>query len=148
MSSKSNALRQAVSGPVMGFDYGTRSIGVAIGQLLTGTASPLVPLRAKDGIPDWYQMEKLIQEWQPTELIVGLPLNMDDTESEFCLRARKFSRRLHGRFGLPCSLWDERLTTREAKELAGHHGDYRNKPVDSIAAVLLLESWLAEQQEP
>lgn len=142
---KTVSSQQTASGSIMGFDYGTRSIGVAIGQHLTATATPLAQIRAKDGIPDWHQLEKLILEWQPTLLLIGLPLNMDDTESDFCLRARKFSRRLHGRFGLPCTLWDERLTTREAKELAGHHGDYRNKPVDSIAAVLLLESWLAEQ---
>jgi putative Holliday junction resolvase len=134
--------RQHPQGTVMAFDFGTRSIGMAVGQTITATASPLAPISAKDGIPDWQHLEQLLREWKPAVLVIGLPLNMDGSESEFCQRARKFARRLQGRFGFPCELWDERLTTREAKELAGHHGDYRNKPVDSIAATLLLESWL------
>ena len=84
---------------IMGFDYGTKSIGVAIGQELTGTAQPLRSLKANDGIPNWDEIEKLLKEWQPDLLIVGLPLNMDGTDQEITLRARKFGNRLHGRFG-------------------------------------------------
>ena len=85
---------------LMGFDFGTRSIGIATGQEITGTASPLTSLKANDGIPDWSQLEKLLKEWQPDLLVVGLPLNMDGTEQEMTVRARKFGQRLHGRFGL------------------------------------------------
>lgn len=130
---------------VLAFDYGLKNIGVAYGQSLTGTASELPPLPARDGVPDWERVGKLIKEWQPQLLLVGLPLNMDDTESELSQRACKFANRLNGRFSLPVELFDERLTTRMAKEEArerGHKGNYGNAPVDSIAARLLLESWL------
>lgn len=129
---------------VLAFDYGLKNIGVAYGQSITGTANEMSPLTARDGIPNWDEIAKLISEWQPQQLLVGLPLNMDDSESELSQRARKFANRLHGRFGLPVELFDERLTTRLAKEEArerGHKGNYSTNPVDSIAARLLLESW-------
>ncbi len=132
---------------LMAFDYGLKNIGVAYGQSITGTASELPPLKARDGVPDWQQLEQLLKQWQPVRLLVGLPLNMDDTETDLCPRVRKFANRLHGRFGLQVELYDERLTTRMAKEEAaerGHHGHYASAPVDSIAARLLLESWLRE----
>lgn len=126
-------------------------MGVAYGQSLTGTATELPPLPAKDGIPDWEAVKRLLQEWQPQALLVGLPLNMDDSESELARRARKFANRLHGRFTLPVTLFDERLSTREAKEEArqrGHRGNYAQSPVDSIAARLILESYFASTHYP
>ena len=130
---------------LLAFDYGTKNIGVAVGQTLTGSANPLPPLKAKDGIPDWTHIEKLLREWQPELVIVGLPLNMDDSESELSTRARKFANRLHGRFGIKVEMVDERLTSFAAKgEVIAQGGsrDYKNNPVDSIAARLLLEGWL------
>lgn len=135
---------------VLAFDYGTKSMGVAYGQSLTGTANELAPLPAREGIPNWETVAKLLQEWQPQQLLVGLPLNMDDSDSELAQRARKFANRLHGRFGLPVSLFDERLSTREAKEqarLRGHRGNYAQSPVDSIAARLILESYFASHSQ-
>ncbi len=132
---------------ILSFDYGTSSIGVAIGQSVTGTASALTELRARDGIPDWQSVEALLNEWKPQRVLVGLPLNMDGSESDFAQRARKFARRLHGRFGVSVSLMDERLTTREAKSLAGHRDSYRDDPVDAIAAKLILESWLQDPEQ-
>lgn len=132
---------------LMAFDYGLKNIGLAYGQTLTGTGRELAPISARDGIPNWDELARLLQEWQPQQLLVGLPLNMDDSESEICRRARKFANRLNGRFGLPVALYDERLTTRMAKEEAherGHHGHYASAPVDSIAARLILESWIRE----
>jgi len=126
------------------FDYGTRNIGVASGQSVTRTAQELPALRAKDGIPDWNELEKLLKEWKPAKVIVGLPLNMDDSEGELAARARKFGNRLKGRFGVDVELVDERLSSFEAKgEVMARGGsrDYRNNPVDSIAARLILESW-------
>lgn len=134
---------------VFAFDYGLKNIGLAYGQSITGTARELTALKARDGVPNWQQIAGIITEWQPLQLLVGLPLNMDDTETELCPRVRKFANRLHGRFGLPVALYDERLTTRMAKEEAaerGHHGHYASAPVDSIAARLLLESWFREHQ--
>ncbi|WP_160151704.1 Holliday junction resolvase RuvX [Microbulbifer sp. ALW1] len=131
----------------LAFDFGTSSIGVAYGQSLTGSARELDPLPAKDGKPDWDRVQRVVDEWQPKVLLVGLPLNMDGSESEFGARARKFSQRLHGRLGLPVELVDERLSTRAAKEEArdrGHKGNYAKQPVDSIAARIFLEDWLRQ----
>ncbi|MGQ9424924.1 Holliday junction resolvase RuvX [Gilvimarinus sp. F26214L] len=129
---------------ILAFDFGTRNIGVAVGQTLTRTADELPPLPARDGIPDWDSIGRLLSEWQPQLLVVGLPLNMDGSPSELSARAKKFGNRLHGRFGLQVEMMDERLSTFSAKGEAmnrGHRGDYASNPVDSIAARLILESW-------
>ncbi|WP_298633194.1 Holliday junction resolvase RuvX [uncultured Umboniibacter sp.] len=133
---------------VLAFDFGMRSIGCAVGQTISGTASELKPLSAVNGAPHWAEMEALINEWQPHTLIVGLPLNMDGSESEMCQSARRFGNRLNGRFKLPVEMADERLTTREAKHeahLRGRRGSYKTNPVDSIAARMILEGWLSKQ---
>ncbi len=100
---------------LLGFDYGTKQIGVAVGQVITGQARELCTLKAQNGAPDWAQVEKLFKEWQPDAVVVGLPLNMDGTPSEMSARAEKFARRLNGRFNVPAYTHDERLTTFEAK---------------------------------
>ncbi len=130
---------------LLGFDYGTKQIGVAVGQAITGQARELCVLKAQNGVPDWQRVEALLKEWQPDTLVVGLPLNMDGSRSEMSERAEKFARRLHGRFNLPVHTHDERLTTFEAKgqRLAqGQRGGYRERPVDALAAALLLEGWM------
>ncbi len=125
---------------VLAFDFGTKRIGIAVGQTLTQSAQEVAEIPAKDGIPDWTQIERIIQEWQPDELLTGLPLNMDGSENAMCLRARKFARRLHGRFGLPSYLWDERLSSEAAKALKPSD-NYRKNAVDALAACAILESW-------
>ncbi|QZN96837.1 Holliday junction resolvase RuvX [Symbiopectobacterium purcellii] len=133
---------------LMAFDFGTKSIGVAIGQEVTGTARPLTAFKAQDGVPDWNQVEKVINEWQPDLLVVGLPLNMDGSEQELTARARKFANRLHGRFGKPVELQDERLSTVEARADLFERGGFRalNKgQVDATSAVIILESWFSRQ---
>lgn len=72
-----------------------QSIGVAVYQRITGTARPLPAIKAQDGTPDWNIIERLLKEWQPDEIIVGLPLNMDGTEQPLTARARKFANRIH-----------------------------------------------------
>jgi len=133
---------------VLAFDFGTRNIGMAVGQTLTVSARPLTVLRAKDGKPHWPQVLKHIDDWQPGLLIVGLPLNIDGSESEFCARARKFARRLRGRSGCKVLMFDERLSTIEAKSMEAKSkqptGDYRQSPVDALAACLILQSWLQQ----
>ncbi|CAB0151637.1 Putative pre-16S rRNA nuclease [Pseudidiomarina piscicola] len=131
---------------LIGFDFGTHNIGVAVGQTITGTASPLAALKAKDGQPDWQKVANLIKEWQPQCLVVGLPLNMDGSEQRLTDLARKFANRLHGRFGLPVELQDERLTTVAAKEELFERGGYRQlskDKVDSAAAQLILEDYMS-----
>ncbi|MBT8449649.1 MAG: Holliday junction resolvase RuvX, partial [Gammaproteobacteria bacterium] len=96
--------------PILAFDYGERKIGVAVGQAITESARPLDPLKAKGGQPQWQQVEELLAEWQPAVVIVGSPLNMDDSEQLLTKRAKKFGNRLHGRFGVQVEWMDERLT--------------------------------------
>jgi putative Holliday junction resolvase len=136
---------------VLAFDFGLRHIGVAVGNALLGSATPLASLKARDGVPDWNAITALLGEWNPGRLIVGLPLNMDGTASEMSARAERFARRLHGRFGLPCETMDERLSSREARSrLASERGfgfgDGRVEGIDSTAACLILESWYASRQ--
>lgn len=133
-----------MSHTLLAFDFGTKSIGVAIGQQITGSARPLTAIKARDGIPDWQLIERLLKEWLPDFVVVGLPLNMDGTEQPLTDRARKFSQRLHGRFGVRVELHDERLSTVEARAELFAHGGFRalNKgSVDSLSAVIILESW-------
>ncbi len=133
---------------LMAFDFGTKSIGVAIGQEVTQTARALTALKAQEGVPDWQLIEKLLTEWQPDLIVVGLPLNMDGTEQPLTGKARKFANRLHGRFGKPVELQDERLSTVEARADLFERGGYRalNKgQVDAASAVIILESWFSRQ---
>lgn len=133
---------------VLTFDYGLKTIGMAIGQTLTGTASPLDGLKANDGVPNWDQLKKVIDEWQPDLCLVGLPLNMDGSRSIMCDRAEKFARRLHGRFGTRVETMDERLTTFEAKgEIIKQKGSrqFKENNIDSLSARLIFESWYNSQ---
>ncbi|KXS51424.1 MAG: putative holliday junction resolvase [Marinobacter sp. T13-3] len=133
---------------VLAFDFGTRRIGVATGQEMLGTGQPVAMIPARDGIPDWRDIEQLLAEWQPDIVLVGLPLNMDDTENDMCARARKFGKRLHGRYHVPVEMVDERLTSFEAKGdvmAAGGSRDFGRHGVDDRAAVLILETWCREQ---
>ena len=131
---------------LIAFDFGTRFIGVAIGNRVTGTASPLPHLRARDGVPDWSLVSVLLEDWQPERAVVGLPLNMDGSESTMTQRARKFANRLHGRFGIQVHCHDERLSSFEARQRLSKDTDRRRGgAIDSMAAVVILEHWLVEQ---
>ncbi len=137
-----------MTGQLLCFDFGLTSIGVATGQTGMGIASPLPELKAKEGSPDWSAVGALIFEWQAKRLLIGLPLNMDGSESKLSARARKFANRLNGRFDLPIEMVDERLTSHSAKEETsnlGHKGDYKKKPIDSVAACLILEQYFNHQ---
>lgn len=134
---------------LLGFDFGTKRIGVASAQAITGAASPLPPIPARDGIPAWEKLDALLAEWKPEALIVGLPLNMDDSESELSHLARKFARRLFARYQLPVFMCDERLSSHSARGLlmdlkAQRRGKLPS--LDSTAAVFIAEAWLADPQ--
>lgn len=136
-----------MSGTLIAFDFGTRSIGAAVGQRITGTARPLAALKAQEGTPDWNLIERLLKEWQPEAVIVGLPLNMDGTEQPLTAKARKFANRIQGRFGVKIILHDERLSTVEARAGLFEQGGYRalNKgKIDSASAVVILESFFEQ----
>lgn len=136
---------------LLAFDFGNRSIGLAIGQNVTGTARPLKALKAQNGKPDWQQIARLLSDWQPNALVVGLPLNMDGTDQPVSQQARKFARQLQGRFHLPVILQDERLTTVEARAQLFASAGYRALEkglIDSNSAVVILESYFfAEKPE-
>jgi putative Holliday junction resolvase len=141
------------SGCVLGFDFGLKRIGVAVGQMVTETASPLKVLLNQSATV-WQGVHDLLDEWKPQGVVIGLPLAMDDSETEMSTKCRKFARQVHGRSGLPVYLQDERLTSKAARENFAHmraagvtrRKDARNS--DSLAAQIMLEDWLAEPGEP
>jgi putative Holliday junction resolvase len=130
---------------VMAFDWGLKNIGVAVGTRALGTSQPCAVIKAKDGSPNWAEVETLIDTWSPALLVVGDPLNIDGSDAEITPRARRFARQLEGRFGLTVVMVDERLSSHAAKSeqaALGHNGDYRKRPIDAEAANLILQTWL------
>ena len=126
---------------IMAFDYGTQNIGVAIGQEMLKQSNPLTTLKATDGIPNWEDIGKLVEEWQPQLFVVGLPLN-----SDISVRAKKFSRRLLGRFQIESTLVDERLSSFEAEQYIKKLPvkTRSSLSVDAVAAAFILESWFSQ----
>jgi putative holliday junction resolvase len=132
---------------LLGFDFGTKRIGVAIGQTITQTARPLETLAAKNGVPEWSVVSALVHQWQPDALVVGVPLNMDGTDQPISHAAREFAKLLGEKSQLPVYTADERLTTKAAREHLFAHGGYQalqDGQVDSVAAQLILQHWFAE----
>lgn len=121
------------------FDYGEKRIGLAVGQAVTGTATPLAIIKVRNRGPDWEGIAAMIDRWRPDALVVGHPLNMDGTRQELTDRAERFGRALAGRYRLPVYLADERLTTVEARSRSG-----LREAVDAVAAQIILEAWLAD----
>ncbi|WP_019030101.1 Holliday junction resolvase RuvX [Colwellia piezophila] len=135
---------------VIGFDFGKKYIGVAVGLEMTGSATPLGSVRANDGIPHWDNLAKYLKEWQPDFIVVGLPLNMDGSEQQLTLDAKKFGNRVQGRFGIKVEFQDERLTTADAKEQLFSRGGYKNLSKDNIdaeSARLIIESYFEQQYD-
>ena len=136
-------MQPAVRGVIMAFDFGLRHIGVALGQTVTHTATGLVTLKAKDGKPDWRALQDLLEEYRPTQLVVGLPLNMDGSPSEMSALAERFAGELGRRSGLTVTLQDERLSSREAKaSFDDEKATGQAKTEHELAACLILRSWL------
>ncbi|MEO8400591.1 MAG: Holliday junction resolvase RuvX [Gammaproteobacteria bacterium] len=132
---------------LLGFDFGMKRIGVAVGQTVTKTARPLATLNAMQGVPQWNVLDKLIKTWQPDGLIVGIPLNMDGTAQPITELARQFATQLHEHYQVPVYEMDERLSTKDARERIFAEGGYkalRDGQVDSVAAKLILQNWLTE----
>ena len=133
---------------LLAFDYGSRRIGVAVGQTTTGTASPagVIPVA---GTPDWAALERCVREWSPARLLVGLPYNMDGTETLLTGTCRGFGKELSRRFGLPVEFVDERLTSaaaqadlRDARRSGARTRRVTREDIDANAARLILETWL------
>lgn len=138
---------------IVGFDFGLKHIGVALGQSITQTARPLTTLTARDGVPNWNEIQSILEKWKPDDLVVGIPLHLDDTTQPMTFCARRFMNKLRARFKIPTHAVDERLSTWEAKTRAPvkviHHPAKAKAHIDEMhayAAVVLVEQWMAERQ--
>ena len=145
------AFPEYTGGAVLGFDFGKKRIGVAVGQGVTGSASPLTTLKTVNDKTDWAGIEALLKEWKPQLLVVGLPYHMDGSEQELTRAARNFGRRLEGRFHVRVEFVDERLTSVEARgELEGRVRDWhraeQSGEVDRMAAQIILQSWFDQRE--
>lgn len=133
---------------IMGFDFGIKKIGVAIGQRLTCTARPLTVIRSTYGIPNWKHIENIYNEWKPTILIVGLPLQSNGKIQPVTILAKKFAIQLKNKFPVTVKMHDERFSTSEARLNQYNNHDhnvriyYQKHPIDAIAAEIILKSWL------
>lgn len=130
---------------VLGFDFGMKYIGIASGQYVTNTATPLKSIKANDGIPNWDEIDSLVEEWRPQDIIVGLPLNMDGTEQLMTKRARKFGNRLSSRYkSIKVHFADERLSSWAAKEQSEPNLDFNE--LNAKAAAIILQQWLTSRE--
>jgi len=133
----------AADGTVLGFDFGLERIGVAVGETMLKTARPLTTISGTANAVRFAAIERLIAEWRPVRLVVGLPLAMDGSEHDMTARCRRFANQLNGRFRLPVEFADERLTSAEAEAQLRGTGDARRRKeaVDALAAALILETY-------
>jgi len=129
---------------ILAFDFGTQRIGVAVGATMLRNARPLTTISAAANAPRFEAIGKLIAEWQPAQLVVGLPLSLDGSEHEMTARCRRFAQQLHGRFKLPVAFADERLSSAEAEaRLRADGRDVRRDKaaIDAEAAAVILQSY-------
>lgn len=137
-----------IAGTVLAFDFGTKRIGVAVGESLVRIAHPLTEITGEETEPRFAAIARVVTQWQPRHLVVGLPLSTEGEAHALTRRAERFARQLEGRLGLPVSLVDERYTSVDAEALlrgAGPHRAMREKSVDSAAAQLILQQWFDAQ---
>lgn len=123
---------------IVAFDFGTKKIGVAVGQTETFTSSPLQIIYNDHEETNWNEISILIKEWNPDLILVGKPLNMDGTESDIMKKVDKFLNKLEKISKVQCEYVDERLTTFEAKEMLGEN---KMDDVDAHAAKILIDNW-------
>lgn len=146
MAEGRDPLRPRADDTYLGFDFGVKKIGVAVGQTTTASASPLQTLRAVNQQPNWQGIAELIRTWRPAGLVVGISRQQDGSDNPVTPRMLKFCRQLEGRFGLPVHAQDETLTTFEAKQLlfdeVGVNAAKLWAVQDQLAAQLILQTWL------
>lgn len=137
----------AATGTVLAFDFGTKRIGVAVGESIVGLAHPLAEIAAEETEPRFAAIARVIDEWKPQHLVVGLPLSTDGAPHELTRRAQRFARQLEGRFSLLVTLVDERYTSVDAEaglREAGASRAAREKRIDSAAAQIILQQYFHE----
>ena len=136
-----------ISGTLLGFDYGSRKMGIAVGQTVTNSARPLKPMKMCDGSPNWNQLDKLIAKWKPDGLVIGIPVNHEYDDQRMRIAAEKFGAALQERYQRRVFGVDEHLTTFAARQILNEDNNYytsTQKSVDSLAAMIILESWLRQ----
>ncbi len=137
-------------GTYLGFDFGSKKIGVAVGQRVTRTASPLETIRSEKKTVRWQAIDRLVAAWRPAALIVGIAVQEDGSDNPVTPLMRKFCRQLEARYCLPVHTVDERLTSMESRRLLFDELKLRARDVhaynDQVAARLILQSWLDEQE--
>ena len=129
----------------LAFDFGTKNIGVAVGQKITKSATALAPLQAHKGIPHWETIDNLIKNWRPAALVVGIPYKINGGDLTVTQAAKTFITQLKNRYSLPVHAAEERLTTKAARAEIFSRGGYKalqNESIDSVAAKIILEGWL------
>jgi putative Holliday junction resolvase len=130
---------------LLGFDYGRKRIGVAVGQRLTGSATPLTTIQAHAGQPDWTAISHLIAEWKPDALVVGIPYHMDGSEQDMSRAAQRFCRQLEGRYGLPVYPAEERLSSYVVE--TGLRAGAKAAEIDPFSAQVILQDWLQQHAQ-
>lgn len=125
---------------LLGFDFGTQRIGIAVGQSITGTATALCTISCRNAKPDWDSITDVIDSWQPDALVVGLPLHNDGSDSDISKAARRFTRQLEGRYRLPVHTMDERLSSHAAEQY--RRQSTSKQGIDAVAAMIILQNWL------
>lgn len=131
---------------LLGLDMGTRYIGVAVGQTITMTATPLRSLSVKEGIPDWENLDQLVLEWEPHAFVMGMPMKLEQKNHDISLFIKALSEKIKERYSIPIFWVNEDLTTVEAKSRLFSQKGYRGlskENIDCYAAKLILEDWLA-----
>lgn len=137
-----------IHGTVLAFDFGEKRIGVAMGETMIKLAHPLQTIEAEKNDEKFAAIEKLLAEWRPSLLVVGLPMHMDGTAHTLTQLAKKFAQRLEGRFRLPVMMIDERLSSAEASQRlseTGVHGRAQKGLIDACAAQTILQSYFDQQ---
>jgi len=144
-------LTRASADTYLCFDFGYKKIGAAVGQTITATASPLQTIRSINQSPDWAIIGKLIKEWLPAGLVVGISRQSDGSDNPITPRMLKFCRQLEGRYQLPVYQQDETLTTFEAKHLLFDEVNVNASRLwevqDQLAAQLILQTWLNDYKK-
>ena len=130
---------------VLGFDFGLKRIGIATGQTITGTATPLTTLQTKNSAPDWERIAAHINQWHPDALIVGLPFLPNGEESDITRAARNFGKQLRKRFDLPVFTIDESYSSLAAEQALSADlkiTKHNKHQIDKMAAAIIVQSWL------
>ena len=133
---------------VIAFDFGLKRTGVAVGNTVIGSATPECTLTSKDESPDWDGISKLIEDWQPSQIVVGMPMELDGSENPLKKRIERFCNQIQGRYNITVDQENEQFTSLEAaqrlKQLrqSGRKQKVSKDEVDKIAASIILENWM------